>query len=105
MSIRNILIFLLAFGFAVSANAAKAIKKTNRTRKARVVKTIADHSINLNKADANVLASVKGIGPKKAKAIVNYRNAKGKFKSVKDLTNVRGIGDKRLAKIGKYLTV
>jgi competence protein ComEA len=49
--------------------------------------------IDLNKADANILAkSVKGIGQKRAEAIVNYRKEHGNFKSIEDLAQVRGFG-------------
>jgi competence protein ComEA len=49
--------------------------------------------INLNKADARSLAnSVKGIGAKRAEAIVKYREEHGRFKSVEELAEVRGIG-------------
>ena len=49
--------------------------------------------INLNKADAETLArSCKGIGKKRAEAIVAYREAHGNFSSVDALAEVRGIG-------------
>ena len=49
--------------------------------------------INLNKADAQTLAqSCKGIGIKRAESIVKYRETHGSFKSVEELTEVRGIG-------------
>lgn len=51
--------------------------------------------VNVNTADAATLAdSLKGIGPSLARAIVDYRTANGPFKSVEDLTNIRGIGPK-----------
>ncbi|QNK00476.1 ComEA family DNA-binding protein [Dyella telluris] len=49
--------------------------------------------VNVNKADAATLAtSLDGIGPTKAAAIVSYRDEHGPFKSVDDLTHVKGIG-------------
>ena len=60
---------------------------------------IAAATVNINTADANELAgAIKGIGIKKAEAIVTYRNKVGSFNSVKDLTNVKGIGEKLLEK-------
>jgi len=54
--------------------------------------------VNINKASAEeISASLKGIGVKKAEAIVKYRKANGAFSSVDDLTNVKGIGKKTLA--------
>jgi competence protein ComEA len=50
-------------------------------------------AIDINKASVKELSSLKGIGEKKAKAIVAYRK-KECFKSVRDLTKVKGIGPK-----------
>lgn len=51
--------------------------------------------VNINTADAKTLAdNIKGIGPKKAQAIVIYRKDNGPFKSIHDLTKVKGIGEK-----------
>ncbi|GMR08974.1 MAG: hypothetical protein BMS9Abin26_1986 [Gammaproteobacteria bacterium] len=51
--------------------------------------------VNINAADAVTLASsLKGVGLKKARAIVDYREANGKFKSSDDLSLVKGIGMK-----------
>ena len=55
--------------------------------------------VNINTADAKTISqSLSGIGPKKAEAIVQYRTTNGPFKSVKDLTLVKGIGEKTIQK-------
>jgi len=55
--------------------------------------------VNINSASAEEIASsLSGIGPKKAEAIVAYRKAHGPFKSVDDLSQVKGIGSKTIAK-------
>ena len=55
--------------------------------------------VNVNTADAKTLAeNIKGIGPKKAQAIVDYRTQYGPFKSGQDLTKVKGIGQKIIDK-------
>lgn len=55
--------------------------------------------VNVNKADAQTIAtSLDGVGLTKAEAIVAYRNAHGPFKSVDELGNVKGVGDKTLAR-------
>ncbi|WP_028389076.1 ComEA family DNA-binding protein [Legionella fairfieldensis] len=49
--------------------------------------------IDLNSADAKMLSkSVKGIGQKRAEAIIKYREEHGHFKSIDDLAQVRGLG-------------
>jgi competence protein ComEA len=63
------------------------------------------HPINLNTATAVELQQVPGIGPSTADKILQMRKSYGMFKSVDDLRAVRGIGEKRLAKMRKYLTV
>lgn len=49
--------------------------------------------INLNTADVAMLTgSIKGIGKNRAQAIVNYRDAHGPFKSIEELSLVKGLG-------------
>jgi len=55
--------------------------------------------VNVNTADAKTLSeSLKGIGQKKAEEIVKYRTENGKFKTIGDLRNVKGIGEKTIEK-------
>ena len=49
-------------------------------------------TININKATQEQLASLKGIGVKKAKAIIAYRQQYGDFNHIEDLLNVKGVG-------------
>jgi len=54
-------------------------------------------TVDINSADAPALASaIKGVGPKKAEAIVAYRKEHGPFKSVDDLAKVKGISKKTI---------
>lgn len=62
-------------------------------------------NVDLNTATQEELQSVKGIGKKKAQAIVEYRQAHGKFKSVDELDNVKGFGEKSIKKLRGSLTV
>jgi competence protein ComEA len=52
--------------------------------------------IDINNADVKTLVSIKGLGEKKAEAIIEYREKNGKFKSVDELLQVKGIGKKLL---------
>jgi competence protein ComEA len=55
--------------------------------------------VNVNTADAQTIAaSLDGIGMSKAMAIVAYRDAHGPYKQIRDLRNVKGVGDKTLAR-------
>lgn len=62
-------------------------------------------AVDLNNASQTELESVKGIGPAKAKAIVEYRKTNGNFKSVDDLEKVPGFGKKSVGKMKKDISV
>ncbi|WP_085523304.1 helix-hairpin-helix domain-containing protein [Tuberibacillus sp. Marseille-P3662] len=64
-----------------------------------------EEKVNLNTADQSELEELSGIGPSKAAAIVTYRETQGAFKSLEDLSNVKGIGEKTLASLKPLITV
>nr|WP_255348596.1 MULTISPECIES: ComEA family DNA-binding protein [Methylovorus] len=80
---KSLLIALATLCFALSAHAA----------------------VNINTASKEELETVKGIGPAKAQAIIDYRKKNGNFKTVEDLNNVPGFGDKSLAKLKGQVSV
>lgn len=61
--------------------------------------------IDLNRASMEELSQVPGVGEKLAAQIVELRQVQGTFKSMSDLTAVRGIKEKKLSSLKKYLTV
>lgn len=61
--------------------------------------------INLNKATSEELQTINGVGPSLAEKIITYRNENGKFKSIEDLKNVSGIGDKKYESIKEYVFI
>lgn len=65
----------------------------------------AAESVNINSADAQALAALKGVGPAKAAAIIADRDANGPFSSVEDLMRVRGIGEKTVEMNKDTMTV
>lgn len=66
----------------------------------------ASETVNINTADAATLSrGLNGIGPAKALAIIEYREANGPFKSVEQLAMVRGIGLKTVEKNIERLSV
>lgn len=64
-----------------------------------------DGKINLNTASKEQLMQLTGIGDKKADEIIAYRQQNGNFKTIDDLKNVSGIGDKTFEKISSQITV
>lgn len=104
----RILCFTLCSLFSISLSAqgnnlltkATLAEKSNNTAQVKLpVKDVLNISaININNADEAALASLKGIGIKRAKAIISYRQNQGKFKSLEELLNVKGIGEQFLVK-------
>lgn len=74
-------------------------------------KTIEDNSvllessININTASINELVLLPGIGRKTAEKIVNLRSVRGKFNKIEELLDVNGIGEAKLNKISKFITL
>jgi len=91
-AVRLFLLFLLAGLFFSSA--ALAGKKKPPAK-----------PININTANSEELQQVPGIGPATAQKILQMRKSYGPFKSLDDLLAIRGLGQKRLDKMRKYLTV
>lgn len=61
--------------------------------------------VNINTASVAQLSALKGIGDAKAQVIIAHREKNGPFKSVDDLRQVNGIGDKLLEKLRPHVTV
>ena len=53
---------------------------------------VAAQTVNINTADKETLMTVKGVGERRAEAIIAFREQNGPFKSVDDLSLVQGIG-------------
>ena len=56
-------------------------------------------AVNINSATQEQLETLNGVGPVKAKAIIDYRNKNGRFKTLEDIKKVDGIGDATFEKI------
>ena len=57
--------------------------------------------VDINHATATQLSTIKGLGMKRATAIIKYRKEHGPFMSIDNLTNVKGVGEKMLMRIKK----
>lgn len=64
-----------------------------------------DGRININTADSSLLQEIPGVGPTTAQKIIDYRESNGKYKSIEDIKNVSGIGDKTFENLKDYITV
>ena len=66
-------------------------------------KSLTPHSIVLNSADSTTFQRLPGVGAVMARRIVNYRTTRGKFRQLKELMNVEGIGEGKFKKMEPYL--
>jgi competence protein ComEA len=92
-------LFITILASAVSGFSSIVFAETpptpkNQSEKQRVVEGV----VNINHATAiDIAVMLKGIGLKKAEAIVEWRKVNGKFTHIEQLTEVKGIGDKTLS--------
>lgn len=61
--------------------------------------------VNLNTATVQQLEALPGVGPVLAQRIVDYRQRKGRFISIRQLMEVEGIGEKKYASLKDHVTV
>ncbi|CAM4485609.1 MAG: hypothetical protein LEGION0403_FIIPPAGN_00321 [Legionella sp.] len=79
---------LLAVNFSAHAGKAQSAHPEKQT-------TVVSQKIDLNKADvSSLIGSFKGIGKKRAEAIIAYRTSHKGFKSIEELAEVKGIGQR-----------
>lgn len=95
---------VIAFNLTVYRQQDAADLQKNTDVDVRCNVTYAE-KLNLNTATVEILDSLPGIGPQKAEAIVELRNRMGGFRSVEDILNVDGIGEKILAEIQNMLYI
>ena len=89
--------FLFFMGSMVSTSSVMAESAEPSTQSSTQPST--QQAVNINTADAEALsAALKGIGLKKAQAIVAHREQYGQFKTLNELTDVKGIGAGTVAK-------
>lgn len=94
---------VLVHGVPTPANTVDpTTTKTVSEAKAIVTQTKSSvEKININSADINSLQTLKGIGPKRAQAIIEYRSKNGVFTSVDDLGKVKGLNPGFIAQLLK----
>lgn len=90
------LLTLLTIALYIPHSNAEAVIETPATS---TVNTRLVGKINLNTADELTLTQLPGIGKSKAQAIIAYRKKHGKFVSLEQLKDVKGIGQGIVSKI------
>jgi len=94
ITMKSLSTIILSLLFAVSVS--QPVMAKTAVSKQIVAQTT---TVNLNTADAKQIANtLKGIGMKKAKAIIAYRKQHGDFKAIEELASVKGIGVATIAK-------
>lgn len=83
--------------------AAPTDRKPSRSGKAKVPKAVPACPVDLNAASEDRLANLPGVGPRTAAAIAAYRKAHGPYRNLRELLQVKGIGEKKLARIAPCL--
>ena len=94
----------------VNEQMTKTLKTTNATSDKLTEEKVDKPSeitwpIDLNRATLAQFDELPGIGPSKAQAIIDYRTSIGQFNSVQQLLDVKGIGEKTLAKFRDKVTI
>ncbi len=90
---------------AKSNNSAEGAEQGAASSTTESQSTSSSGKININTADSSELQKISGIGSSKAGKIIAYRKSNGSFKTVDELTNVSGIGEKTLAAIRDQICV
>lgn len=82
--------------YITKENAEGIVESTNSDNKSK---------ININTGDITELSNLPGVGSSLAQKIITYRQTNGKFKTIEDLKNVSGIGDKKYESLKEYICV
>lgn len=84
-----------------SVNAESQATKPTKSNVEEVVKL---ELVNVNTANAEQLATLPGIGESRALRIINYREQNGKIKSLEELNEIKGFGERSIAKLKGRVT-
>ena len=94
--------FLLGItSITFSVNAESQATKPTKSNVEGVVKL---ELVNVNTANAEQLATLPGIGESRALRIINYREQNGKIKSLEELNEIKGFGERSIAKLKGRVT-
>ena len=101
--------FILGFLIGRNTGNSNVIVSYNKTTTTTPIsstnQSVSVNKININTADESLLCELPGIGPKIAQRIIEYRQEHGSFKTIQEITNVSGIGDKTFQSLESLITV
>ena len=101
--------FILGFLIGRNTGNSNVIVSYNKTTTTTPIsstnQSVSVNKININTADESLLCELPGIGPKIAQRIIEYRQEHGPFKTIQEITNVSGIGDKTFQSLESLITV
>jgi competence protein ComEA len=92
------LLLLLIVNPAIAQNKKDEAVKANQTLASM-------QQVNINEADADTLATLKGIGKDRALKIIEYREQNGPFQTPEDIMKVKGIGQKIFEQNKDFITI
>lgn len=81
------------------------VSATAQLKESKANTSLLPPPVYINTASQDELIRLKGIGPSKAKKILEYRSKFGPFKRIKDLRRVKGIGKKTLIKLRPFIAL
>lgn len=87
------------------ASGVSAVSQTSDTASGAASSSEPQEKLDLNTATQEELDALPGIGPVKAEAILQYREESGPFRTVEEIMEVKGIGEKTLEQLRPYITV
>lgn len=100
----GILILIGSILRMLNLNAVREDLSFDRNKSVISENTGLSKTINVNAATSEDLESISGIGKVIASRIIDYRNQFGSFDNLEDLKKIKGIGNKKIETIKKYIT-
>ncbi|MDU3213963.1 MAG: helix-hairpin-helix domain-containing protein [Staphylococcus epidermidis] len=91
--------------YEMSSSNRVIVNSQQSTLNSSDVKINTNQPLNLNSATEEQLKNIPGIGPSKAKEILNYREQNHGFNSIDDLMKIKGFGKKTFEKLKEHFTI